>query len=115
MAQKKVWSKIRSSQPPKLVDGITQDPLDGVSMTYTFDSPEASGQKKEQYFEIMGSRAIYQDEWIASVFGPRTPWTPGLDPAIFKWSPDNDVWELHDLSSDYSQSKDVAADHPDKV
>ncbi|MGN7807745.1 arylsulfatase [Ensifer sp. 22521] len=102
-------------QPPKLVDGVTQDPLDGVSMTYTFDSPEAPGQKKEQYFEIMGSRAIYQDEWIASVFGPRTPWTPGLDPAIFKWSPDNDVWELHDLSADYSQAKDVAADHPDKV
>lgn len=102
-------------QPPKLVDGITQDPLDGVSMTYTFDSPEASGQKKEQYFEIMGSRAIYQDEWIASVFGPRTPWTPGLDPAIFKWSPDNDLWELHDLSQDYSQAKDVAADHPEKV
>ncbi len=44
--------------------------------------PEASGQKKEQYFEIMGSRAIYQDEWIASVFGPRIPWKAGLDPAI---------------------------------
>ncbi|EHK78015.1 sulfatase [Sinorhizobium meliloti CCNWSX0020] len=102
-------------QPPKLVDGISQDPLDGVSMTYTFDSPEASGQKKEQYFEIMGSRAIYQDEWIASVFGPRIPWKAGLDPAIFKWSPDNDLWELHDLSQDYSQAKNVAADHPEKV
>lgn len=84
-------------------------------MTYTFDSPEASGQKKEQYFEIMGSRAIYQDEWIASVFGPRIPWKAGLDPAIFKWSPDNDLWELHDLSQDYSQAKNVAADHPEKV
>lgn len=102
-------------KPPKLVDGITQDPLDGVSMTYSFDSGTAPGQKTGQYFEIMGSRAYYQDEWIASVFGPRIPWKPGLDPAIFKWSPDNDVWELHDLSKDYSQAKDVAADHPDKV
>ncbi len=102
-------------KPPKLVDGITQDPLDGVSMTYSFDSVTAPGQKKGQYFEIMGSRAYYQDEWIASVFGPRIPWKPGLDPAIFKWSPDNDVWELHDLSKDYSQAKDVAADNPEKV
>lgn len=102
-------------QPPALVDGISQDPLDGVSMAYTFDSATAAGQKKEQYFEIMGSRAFYQDEWIASVFGPRTPWTPGLDPAIFKWSPKNDVWELYDLSKDYSQANDVAADHPAKV
>jgi arylsulfatase len=102
-------------QPPKLVDGISQDPIDGVSMTYSFESASAPGKKKGQYFEIMGSRSYYQDEWIASVFGPRTPWTPGLDPAIFKWSPDNDVWELHDLSKDYSQAKDVAAEHPEKV
>jgi arylsulfatase len=102
-------------QPPTLVDGISQDPLDGVSMTYTFESADALGQKKDQYFEIMGSRAIYQDEWIASVFGPRTPWTPGLDPSIFKWSPDDDVWELHDLRTDYSQAKDVAADRRAKV
>lgn len=102
-------------QPPTLVDGISQDPLDGISMTYTFDSATAAGRKKEQYFEVMGSRAFYQDDWIASVFGPRTPWTAGLDPAIFKWSPKNDVWELHDLSKDYSQAKDVATEHPKKV
>ncbi len=102
-------------QQPKLVDGITQDPLDGVSMTYTFDAADAPAQKTEQYFEIMGSRAYYKDGWIASVFGPRVPWKAGIDPAILKWSPDNDVWELHDLSQDYSQANDVAADHPDKI
>ena len=101
--------------PPKLVDGVTQDPLDGISMAYTFDSADAPGRKKGQYFEIMGSRAYYQDEWIASVPGPRIPWKPGLDPAIFKWSPDQDTWELHDLRNDYSQAKDVAAANPDKV
>lgn len=101
--------------PPQTVDGISQDPMDGISMSYTFDAPTAKGQKQGQYFEIMGSRAYYQDEWIASVFGPRTPWTPGIDPAIFKWSPDNDIWELHDLSKDYSQANDLAAANPDKV
>jgi arylsulfatase A-like enzyme len=101
--------------PPKLVDGITQDPLDGVSLAYTFNSEKAPGRKKSQYFEIMGSRAFYQDDWIASVFGPRIPWKPGVDPAIFKWSPDQDTWELHDLRTDYSQAKDVAAQHPEKL
>lgn len=102
-------------KPPKLVDGITQDPLDGVSMSYSFATATAPGQKQGQYFEVMGSRAYYQNDWIASVFGPRIPWKAGLDPAILKWTPDNDVWELHDLGSDYSQAKDVAAAHPQKV
>ncbi|MDS9470259.1 arylsulfatase [Paracoccus sp. MBLB3053] len=101
--------------PPKTVDGITQDPLDGISMAYTFDAPEAAGQKHGQYFEVMGSRSYYKDDWIASVFGPRTPWVTGIDPAILQWSPDKDSWELHDLSKDYSQAHDVAADNPDKV
>ncbi|WP_206860575.1 arylsulfatase [Lysobacter changpingensis] len=101
--------------PPKQVDGISQDPLDGISMAYTFNAPKAPGRKKGQYFEIMGSRAYYQDDWIASVFGPRIPWKAGVDPAIMTWSPSNDTWELHDLRTDYSQAKDVAAKHPDKV
>ncbi|MBA8880896.1 arylsulfatase [Phyllobacterium myrsinacearum] len=102
-------------QPPKLVDGITQDPLDGTSMTYSFDTPAAPDQKKEQYFEFMGSRAMYKDGWIASVFGPRIPWQTGIDPSIAKWSPDKDVWELYDLKNDFSQANDVAAAHPEKV
>ena len=102
-------------EPPKLVDGITQDPFDGVSMAYSFDSVEAPGRKPGQYFEVMGSRSYYQDEWIASVFGPRVPWVPGIDPAIFKWSPTDDHWELHDLSTDYSQARDMADAHPEKL
>lgn len=101
--------------PPKLVDGVTQDPVDGVSMTYTFAAPTAPGQKKGQYFEIMGSRAYFRDEWIASVFGPRIPWKAGVDPAIMTWSPANDAWELHDLRKDHSQANDVAAQNAQKL
>jgi len=101
--------------PPATVDGISQDPIDGISLAYTFDAPGAEGRKAGQYFEVMGSRAYYRDNWIASVFGPRTPWTPGVDPAIMQWSPDKDIWELHDLSRDHSQAHDLAADNPGKV
>lgn len=102
-------------EPPQTVDGISQDPMDGISLAYTFDSSAAEGQKQGQYFEVMGSRAYYQDEWIASVFGPRTPWTPGIDPAIFQWTPDNDTWELHDLSKDSSQANNLADANPEKL
>jgi arylsulfatase len=100
---------------PRLVDGVEQDPLDGVSMQYSFASATEPGRKTSQYFEVMGSRAIYQDEWIASVFGPRIPWVPGISKEIFTWSPDNDTWELYDLKSDFSQAKDVAKEQPQKV
>ena len=65
-------------KPPSVVNGIPQDPFDGVSFTSTFDDAKAKEVKQTQYFEIMGSRSIYHDGWIASAFGPRTPWIPGL-------------------------------------
>ena len=45
-------------------------------------TPDAPGRLRTQYFEIMGSRAIYHDGWMASAFGPRLPWVPGLPPGI---------------------------------
>ena len=57
--------------PPRVVNGIPQDPIDGVSFAYTFNQPDAAGRLLTQYFEIMGSRAIYHDGWMASAFGPR--------------------------------------------
>ena len=57
--------------PPRVVNGVPQDPIDGVSFAYAFDDPDAEGRLRTQYFEIMGSRAIYHDGWMASAFGPR--------------------------------------------
>jgi arylsulfatase A-like enzyme len=61
--------------PPKVVNGIEQQPLDGISMVYTFDNPEAKTTKTTQYFEIIGSRGVYHEGWFAGTFGPRTPWS----------------------------------------
>lgn len=101
--------------PPKVVNGIPQDPFDGISLAYTFDHPKAKGQKTTQYFEIMGSRGIYHEGWIASAFGPRTPWVPGTPPGIRQWTPDKDKWELYNLEEDWSQANDLAAKMPDKL
>ncbi|UCH15975.1 MAG: arylsulfatase [Burkholderiales bacterium] len=101
--------------PPREVNGVPQDEIDGVSMAYTFNDPKAKGRLLTQYFEIMGSRSIYHDGWMASAFGPRIPWLPGTPPGIAQWTPDKDVWELYNLEEDWTQANDLAAKMPEKL
>ena len=101
--------------PPREVNGVAQDPIDGVSMTYSFDDPQAKGRLLTQYFEIYGSRSIYHDGWMASALGPRLPWIPGAPPGILTWTPDKDTWELYNLEEDWTQANDLAAKMPEKL
>ena len=101
--------------PPRVVNGVPQDPIDGISFAYAFNEPGAPGRLITQYFEIMGSRAIYHDGWMASATGPRLPWVPGLPPGITDWTPDHDQWRLYNLDEDWSQANDLAAQMPDKL
>jgi arylsulfatase len=103
-------------QAPKQVDGVTQQPLDGVSMKYTFADAAAPGRKTVQYFECMADRGIYSaDGWYAAAWGPRIPWVPGLPAGIKDWSPDKDQWLLYNLNEDFSQATDLAAKNPAKM
>ena len=73
-------------KPPNVVDGFTQDPIDGVSMAYTFADAGAPDRKRTQYFENNGSRGIYHDGWYACTFGPLVPWdTAGSVGKIKNW------------------------------
>ncbi len=101
--------------PPRVVNGFEQDPIDGISMQYSFNDAKAKDRKLTQYFEIMGSRSIYHNGWIASAFGPRAPWIPGAPKGIQTWTPDQDKWELYNLDEDWSQANDLAAKMPDKL
>ncbi len=101
--------------PPRVVNGFPQDPFDGVSFTKTFYDPKAKAGRQTQYFEIMGSRGIYHDGWMASAFGPRTPWIPGLPEDILEWTPDKDKWELYNIDEDWSQANDLADKMPAKL
>ncbi|HWI31741.1 MAG TPA: arylsulfatase [Microbacterium sp.] len=101
--------------PPRVVNGIPQDVIDGTSFAAILHDAEAEATHRTQYFEIMGSRSIYHDGWMASAFGPRAPWVPGLPPGIRDWTPDGDAWELYNLDEDWTQAHDLAADLPDKL
>ncbi len=96
--------------PPKVVDGVTQQPIDGISMVYTFDHPNAPPRHREQYFEMLGNRSYYKDGWMASTLPGNPPWRADgkVDPNTFKWA-------LYDLNVDWSQSKDVSAAYPKKL
>ncbi len=101
-------------QMPLEVNGFAQDPIDGISMKYTFDDPAAKGHRTTQFFDIMGSRGIYHEGWYACTFGPRTPWVPGM-PNIAEWDPRDDKWELYNLEEDWTQANDLATKMPDKL
>jgi len=95
---------------PEMVDGVKQRPMDGVSMAYTFDDQKAQSRRTTQYFEIMGTRAIYHDGWFACTYHGKINWKPGKLPAF-----SDDRWELYDLSSDFTQAKDLASEQPQKL
>jgi arylsulfatase len=94
---------------PVSVDGITQDPIDGVSMLSTFNDASAPEVHDTQYFEVMGNRAIYHKGWTA-VTKHYTPWIQGPRIPL-----DDDVWELYDTNTDWSQARDLAKEMPDKL
>jgi len=95
---------------PASVDGVTQRPLDGVSMLPGFESATAPEQRPRQYFEVFGNRAIYERGWFASA-KLSNPWQSkraALDP-------DKVQWELYDLDADFTQAHDLAARYPEKL
>jgi len=104
---------------PKVVDGIEQEPMDGTSFAYTLDDADAAERHTVQYFEMLGSRAIYQDGWWACAKLDKLPWD--FSPATLKrfapgaYDPEQDTWELYYLPDDFSQAKDLAAEKPDKL
>jgi arylsulfatase A-like enzyme len=102
-------------ETPLSVNGITQKPIEGVSMAYTWDKANASAPsaRKTQYFEMFGNRAIYHDGWIAATTPPAPPWAMGTVklPNVV----DGYKWELYNLNEDYSEYNDLAAKNPDKL
>jgi hypothetical protein len=96
---------------PTMVNGVTQSPIEGTSMRYSFDSADAPERHDLQYFEMFGNRGVYFQGWSA-VTKHRTPWELG---AIKLPAFDDDVWELYDGTTDYSQAHDLAKEQPDKL
>lgn len=94
---------------PKVVNGIEQRPMDGVSMLYTVDDAGAKDRRTTQYFEMFGNRGIYHEGWMACT-RHSIPWLMAQNPPLSE-----DVWELYHIDKDFSQADDLAAKQPEKL
>ncbi|HMD09434.1 MAG TPA: arylsulfatase [Candidatus Acidoferrum sp.] len=100
---------------PEEVNGIHQKPIEGVSMTYTFDKANATAPstRRTQYFEMMGLRALYHDGWIATTLPYRAPWD-ATKPAP-KDIVNGVTWELFNITKDWTENNNLAASNPAKL
>ena len=94
---------------PRMVNGIEQRPIEGVSMAYSFDNATAPDARKTQYFEMIGNRAIYHDGWFAGTIH-KAPWEAAPRHPLTE-----DVWELYNVNEDFSQSNNLAEQNPAKL
>src|SRR5262252_9125511 len=95
---------------PRVVNGVPQKPIEGISMAYTFDAKEAKSRRVTQYFEMLGNRALYHDGWVAGCLHGTAPWITAGSVSF-----DNDTWELYNIDEDFSQANDLAAKEPKKL
>lgn len=96
---------------PETIDGVEQEPLDGVSFAYSFDDPQAAERHTTQYFEMFGNRGIYHEGWTA-VAAHKAPWHPASEetPRF-----EDDRWELYDTTTDWTQARDLADAEPERL
>lgn len=92
---------------PDTVEGAEQKPLPGVSMRYSFDDAGAPTHKETQYYEMLGTRAIWHRGWKAVAEHGPLP----LDRGRF----DQDRWQLFHTDVDRSEARDLAEEHPEKL
>jgi arylsulfatase len=110
--------------PPESIRGVPQTPLEGVSFAHTFDDAGAASNHVTQYFEMFGHRAIYHDDWRAVCPWPAPNFTTAaqtgrrlgqpITPEILE-ELDRSGWELYRMTDDPTESRDVAAEHPEKL
>ncbi len=92
-------------EPPAVLKGYPQSPLEGMSVVPALTDPAAAG-RTTQFYSLLGQRALYHDGWLACT----------MHPPLSGWGDfDNDEWELYHLASDRSQLHNLAASEPERL
>ena len=95
-------------EAPEVYKGVTQQPVEGLSLAYTFPSAAADGaavptRKQSQYYEMLGHRGIWHQGWKAVTMHER-----GTDFA-------EDHWALYHTDVDFSECHDLSEERPGKL
>ena len=99
--------------PPAEIAGVSQSPIEGVSFAHTLNKPDVATKHLTQYFEMMGSRALYHDGWKAVVFHPMMGFAYDGSDASLPF--DRDEWELYNIDNDRAEIHNLAQTHPEKL
>jgi arylsulfatase A-like enzyme len=93
-------------EQPHAVRGVTQIPIQGVSMQSSFATAEAPSARRTQFYAMLGTRGIWHDGWKAVT----------THPALSGWGHyEADTWELYHVDTDRSELHDVAAEQPERL
>ena len=99
-------------EPPTAIAGVDQTPIEGVSFAPSLLDADAPNDHVTQYYEMLGSRALYHDGWKAVVF--HSPVFLAYDGSDTSRPFDEDVWELYNVAEDFAEVDDLAEARPDK-
>ncbi|MEU3255715.1 arylsulfatase [Streptomyces sp. NPDC006997] len=92
-------------EPPEVVKGHPQNPIEGESFKASLTDPGAPG-RQTQFYTMLGQRSLYHEGWLACTVHPPLSGWGGYT---------HDVWELYDLANDRAQSTDLAAREPARL
>lgn len=88
---------------PATYRGVEQRPTAGISFSYALrnDAADEPTRRTAQYYEMLGHRAIWSDGWKAvTMHRQGQPF-------------DDDTWALYHIDEDFSESRDLADQHPE--
>jgi arylsulfatase A-like enzyme len=106
---------------PEVINGYKQQPIEGTSLAYSLDAPNAASKHTVQYYEIAGTRAIYKDGWKAGTLHQvganfsigSTAFNSGGSTSTVDFS--KDVWGLYNLNEDFNERINLADKFPEKL
>jgi arylsulfatase len=102
-------------EAPDVLDGITQQPFDGASLLPLLTDANLPPPRRTQYFEMLGSRAIYHDGWKATTDHVGAQLTVEREAVPGSSDLETDHWALFDLRHDFAETEDVGAQHPERL
>ncbi|MBO4670220.1 MAG: arylsulfatase [Bacteroidales bacterium] len=102
--------ELTGSSVPKTINGYRQTAVEGTSFAYAVNSPDGNvpDRKTLQYYEMNSSYALYKDGW--KVQFPNG----SVNKQVRSFFPDTDV-HLYNLKEDFNETRDLAAEYPQKV
>ena len=108
-------------EAPSTIKGVTQRPIEGVSLASCFADASAPSQHITQYFEMLGHRSLYHDGWRAVCPWPGPAFSESEhrfgDPITYEQLIQLDAhgWELYNLQDDFAETNNLAVAERDRL